>query len=251
MPAAAPAAISAGGALANMVGGRRAAKQQNAYATAAANRLSPTAINAAARQFNPWLYGALNGQRGTNAYQQNIYDIASNPGYIDPRLMNQSYTQSAQRQGTDLQAAQAMLGRNAVGGGTGLGQAYALANQAARTGRDTQLGQQYALWREQQRRSDLDWLANQVQNSQQAGFQSGGGQAQYLSQQQAPMNWMQGLSNAASAGLTAYGGFQGMNAPHSTSTGAGGAGPQLDPRAWKQAPWQGAPSNLQYQPLGR
>lgn len=247
MPAAAiPAAISVAGSIAGGIGGRKAAKKQNQYARDAAARLSPSNVMMAARQFNPQLYAALAGQRGSGGYQNSLYDIAQNPGYIDPKLMNAPYLQSAQRQQSDLQGVQAMLGRNAIGGSTGLGQAYALANLGGRTARDTQLGQQYALWREQQRRSDVDWLSNQQQQAIQAGFQSGGGQAQYLSQQQAPPSYGSMLSNAASAGLTAYGAFQGMQGGGPISTGVGGSGPQLDPNAWKQSPRH---ANLQYQNL--
>jgi hypothetical protein len=95
-----------------------------------------------------------------------------------------------------------MLGTNDIGGTTGLGQYYALANQAARTGRDVQLGQQYTLAREQQKRADIDWLTGQVNEARNAAM---GGINQQAGAYQAPMQWGQVAGNAISSGLTAYG----------------------------------------------
>lgn len=225
-------AAAAVGAIASGISSRKAAKKQNQYMMEGAGKLDPANINAGAAQFNPALWRAMRGYAGNNGYQQSLYNMIQNPGYIDPALMNAPYTQSAQRQQQDLGAAQALLGRNAIGGGTGLGQAYALANQAARTGRDVQIGQQYALWREQQRRADLDWLAGQQQQSQQMAFQSAGGQANLLANRQAPQSWLGIGGNAIQSGLAAYGGMQ---AP------AGGGGPSggQPPYQNAQQPWWG------------
>lgn len=182
-----------GGAISGVVQGyedRKRGKKANQQLHDMARYYTPAQINAQAALYNPALYGALAGQRGTSGYQNALYNIAQSPGYIDPRLMNASYTQSAQRQQSDLAAAQGMLGRSAIGGGTGLGSAYALANQSARTGRDVNLGQQYALWREQQRRADVDWLAQQQQQAQGMAFQGANAQTGFLSQQQQPRSWL-------------------------------------------------------------
>jgi len=216
MPA---AAVAAGAALLQGAGKRRQAKRAERLA-GAGNIMSQ------AQQLNPWLFGAMGmpgqpGTPGTNPYQQNLYNIASQPGYINPSLMNAPYQQSAQRQQSDLQAAQMLMGRNQMGGNSGLGQAYALANQAARTGRDVGLGQQYALWTEQQRRADLDWLSGQVSRAQ--GMGGDIAQTQSGIALQRP-NWMTTTGKAVEAGLAAYGGMGAMGG------GGGGMGTMVRPR---------------------
>lgn len=240
MPAAA-VGVAAAASIAQGVGQRRAAKQQNRYMS---QLYSPENIMARARGINPWLFGALAGQAGTTPYQQELWKIASQPGYIDPRVMNAQYTQSAQQQQADLQRARAMLGTSDIGGNTGLGQAYAMANLAARTGRDVQLGQQYNLAREQQRRADLDWLSGQVSNAQQAAMQGAGAIG---STYQQPPSWLSTGAGAVQAGLTAYGGMQGMarGGGGPIPTGQWGQGPTLpalNSPQWQQSPYP----NLQY-----
>ena len=239
MPAAA-AGVAVAGSYLSSKGKKRQAKRA-AQAASAAN------VMAQARQLNPWLFGALGGpgqpgQAGQGGYQQGLYNIAQQPGYIDPRLMNAPYLQSAQRQQQDLQAAQAMLGRSQIGGTTGLGQAYALANQAARTGRDVGIGQQYALWTEQQRRADLDWISGQVARSQGMGGDIAQTQAELALQ--AP-NWMTNVGGMAQAGLAAYGAAKGMGGGGGISTGSWGQGmtlPPMNSSQWQQSPYP----NLQY-----
>jgi len=214
MPAAAvPLVISTGSALMQNIGQRQAAKQQNQWMS---NMYSPSNVMSRAQGLNPELFGALAGQAGTTPYQYNLWKLASNPGYIDPTLMNASYLQSAQQQQQDLMRVQQMLGRSDMGGTTGVGNFYALANQAARTGRDVQLGQQYALAREQQRRADLDWLTNQANTARSGAM---GLVNQQAGTYQQPPTWGQIAGNMGAAGLTAYGSLprptsQGQSAPY-------------------------------------
>jgi len=241
MPAAiaVPAIMSAVGTGAAVVGQRKQAKaakkaaaQQQQTAQQASQMFTPAQILANAQQLNPQLFAALAGQRGTTGYQQAIYNMAQNPGYIDPSLMNAPYTMSAQRQQSDLLAAQGMLGRNDAGGSTGIGQAYALANLGARTARDVNLGQQYGLWRSQQARADTDWLSQQRQQALNAAAAGAQGQAQYWAQQPPPapgMNWGQAASDVIGSGLAAYGQMKGLGGGGGTPSWQGPAGTFRNP----------------------
>lgn len=196
MPPAAAAGIGLASAGLQAYGARQQMKN-------AQQQLSPQQILYMMQQFNPGLYAALTGgdmgqYRGTQ-YEQ-IANIANNPGYIDPRLMNAPMQQSAQRGQSDLIAAQGMIGRSGAGGG--LANAYALANKAAQTQRDVGTQQQYTLWREQQRRQDLDWLQQMY-----SGLmgQATGTATQMAGIQGAMPTWAGMAGNALGSGLGVYG----------------------------------------------
>jgi len=211
MPPAVAAGIGLGGAALNYFGQKKANKQQNAYLGQAAAGLDPSAIMQSSGQLNPWLMSALQGQstQGGSGYGQELFNIAQNPGYIDPQVMNMPFHLSAQRGNQDMQRAQSILGKTQSGAASGVGNAYAMANQMGRTSRDVGTAQQYSLWREQQKRADIGMLQQMLAQTQ--GLASGNAQqqGQYYAQQQAGPNWMTGLGSMAGAGLAAYAPFAG------------------------------------------
>jgi hypothetical protein len=209
-------------------GARKMQKEQNRLYQGAAERLSPQNITQAAGQLNPFLHYGLYGQQAQggpdvsgSGYAQSIRNIAHDPGYIDPTLQNAPLQQSAQRANTDYATAQGRLGRGAFGstGGTGgVASGYALANKGLQTQRDVGIQQQYGLWREAQRRSDLNWLMGaQNQTLGMAGNQAAG-QGNMLMRQQAPMNYGSMFGNAMQTGLGAWG-----------AMGGGGGGGNANP----------------------
>jgi hypothetical protein len=179
MPAAVPIVGGVMGLAGSYMQGRSAKKAANTQAQAirdAAAMQSPQNVMGAARMYNPYIFQALmNPNQATqNPFQQNLNNIARNPGYIDPALMNQAYTQAQRGSQQAMINAQGLLGRTGAEGG--MADAYALANQAALTGTRSNLMQGYSLWREQQRRADIDQLMNMYN---QAINQGMGGQAQF------------------------------------------------------------------------
>jgi hypothetical protein len=207
------------GGLMGGIGGAQQQKKQNRYNTAAASFLNPDQLNARAGALNPWLMGALGNDPGTSGYQQNLFNIAQNPGYIDPSLMNLPFHLSAQRANQDMNRAQGILGRTMGGQGvSGLGNAYALANQAGRTARDVGTAQQYSLFREQQRRADLGFIQQQLMGLLGMAGGQAGQAGQFWAGQQAPMNAMQIGSNMIQGGMGGMAGKAQPGMPMATPT---------------------------------
>ena len=137
------------------------------------NLYHPQNVNAYANGLNPWIGSVLGyqPQQGWGSFTRRMgFDPRTSPIYgdlqkiasgqdISKYLMNQPLNQINQGYNNNLQRAQSMLGRSAGGGG--LANTYALANQAGRTNATANLYQNYGQWREQQRRSDINWLLGQ------------------------------------------------------------------------------------------
>jgi hypothetical protein len=229
-----------GGALQG-IGARKQQKSQNKYYQQAAQQYQPGQMQPWMQGMDPNLMAAMGmGGQATGAWGQNLANLAQNPGYIDPQLMNAPLQLSQLKQQQDLTAAQGKLGKSGMRGG--LSSAYALANQAGRTMRDVQTQQQYALWREQQRRADMNFIQNAYQQLMGQAGQAAGGQANMLSQQQAPMPWAGIAGNAIQSGLAAYGMGGGGGLMGGGGGGGGGqpAGPQIANQS--QQWWNAAPN---------
>jgi hypothetical protein len=128
----------------------------------------PGTINDLAAGMNPWVWNAMRGIQGNgNQFSQDMYNIAQGKD-ISPYLLNQPLNQINQSYNGNMANMTAQLGRSNMSGG--LGQAYQLANQMGRQNATANLYQNYGQWREQQRRSDLNWLMGLMQNSQNQGF---------------------------------------------------------------------------------
>lgn len=200
-----PAAIIGVGLAAGALQGysaRKGQKQQNAYLNKAANQYNAPQMLDWMKMMNPQFMAGYSG-KATSGPGQYIAQMANQPGYIDPALMNEAYRMSSQRAQNDLIAAEGKLGRSNMSGG--LANAYTLANLGARTARDVNTAQQYALWREQQKRVDLDWLQRMYQGMMGQAGAAAGGKAKVMSAMQAPMGWAGIGGNMLQGGLGAYG----------------------------------------------
>ena len=114
--------------------------------------MSPESGRDFARRTDPNMFYALQGiNKGGSGYSEDVYNMARDPGYIDPAVRNQPFQLSHQRQQSDFNRASEILGKTSMGATSGIGNAYVLANQAARASRDVNTQQQYTLWRENQR----------------------------------------------------------------------------------------------------
>lgn len=227
MPPAAAIGVGLGSAYLGSQGAKDQQDSQNAMYKNAAAGLSPNAINNASRQLNPWLAGALNGSYDpNNQYSMALYNMAQNPGYIDPSVMSNAYRTSNQQGQADLSRAMGMLGRQTGAQSSGgVSNAYALANNAAQSSRDADTMQKYNLWREQQKRADIAQLQQMWAQTQGQASQNAGGSANMMMQQQAPQNSKQGLGNMGSGALAAYGGMGGKGGGGGVSAPSGGQGP--------------------------
>jgi len=208
-----------GGALQG-IGARRQQKSQNKYYQQAASLYQPEQMQPWMQGMDPNLMAAMGmGGQATGAWGQNLANLAQQPGYIDPKLMNLPMQLSALKQQQDLAAASGKLGKSGMRGG--LASSYALANQAGRTMRDVETQQKYALWREQQRRADMAFIQNAYNQLMGQAGQAAGGQANMLARQQAPMPWAGIAGNAIQSGLATFGSFPGA--------GGGGGGQGMAP----------------------
>jgi len=186
---------------------------------------APGTINAYAQQYNPWTWDAIAGKYGDSGtqFQQDMYKIAQGKD-ISPYLLNNPLNQLNQGANQNLARFQSMVGRNNSGGG--LANAYALANLGGLNVSKANLMNQYGQWREQQRRSDLNWLLGQVHDSQTRGQ----GTVDRLTQsRQFKKNWMERVG----IGLAAYG-----------SGSSGGANTNPPPTARQSFQYQ--PSSYSY-----
>ena len=210
------------------------------------NLYHPQNVNSYAGALNPWIASVLGytpkggwsqfgGKYGMNPTKSPIYGdlqkIARGQD-ISQYLMNQPLNQINQGYNNNLQRAQSMLGRSAGGGG--LANSYALANQAGRNNATANLYQNYGQWREQQRRSDINWLLGQYSGAQ--------GNAMNLLQAyggkwQQPANFatvtgdtIAAFMTGASGGMGSGGGMGGMMGGQSGGGGAATAtGAQYNP----------------------
>jgi hypothetical protein len=205
-------AISAIGAGFGTRGYNRQADNMNRYYE---RMYTPSNINSYAQQYNPWSWDAIAGKYGNTGtqFQQDMYKIAQGQD-ISPWLLNNPLNQLNQGSNQNLARMQSIIGR--TGGQGGLANAYALANLAGNNTSKANLMNNYGQWREQQRRSDLNWLLGQVQDSQNRGLQNVNSIA---GSHQFKKNWMERMA----IGLGAYGAGSGggesanpvPNAPYS------------------------------------
>jgi hypothetical protein len=260
------------GGLLQASGSNQTTRQGNKNYQTAASFFTPWSVMNSAYYYNPWLFSAMSNQGGMpfnsaysnrpdymqywnlfgnsgGGYAQQLRNIVQHPGYIDPTLMNRNYQQLQQGANATQQGTQAMLGRSGMQG-SGVGNAYAFANQAARGQQRGQLGQQYGLWTEQQRRQDVDWIGRQINNAAQMGFQGNAQMAPYIAGQMPTMNWKTITGNAIQGGLGAFSGMgPGANGNMSMAGGTGSsqAANPTGPTPWGQQLFGGQNQN----PFGR
>lgn len=226
-------ALGAVGGILQSIGSNKQTRSSNKNLVGLAQSFAPSNINNIGAGFNPFLYRALGyggaPTWGANTGLQNSYNqLVNNPGYIDPTLKNAPYTQATRGAQANLARFSSMIGRSGAQGG--LAQTYGLSNLAALTGQRAQIAQQYALWREQQRRADMDWLSRQLMGTQGQALGANQAAAGYLAGQQPTMNWAGLAGNAIQGFLGAFGGGGGIT---------NGYQPQAPPAAATQqtAPW--------------
>ena len=230
MPPVVPVAIAAVGAVAGGIGKRKQQKKQNQYARDAAGMMSPESIRAGLQTANPQLYNAAYGQNPFEQWQQptsnwadwvdqqsamsNAYNanpmaaLFHAPGYIDPRIMNQSLNMNAAGAQGSLQAGIAQMGRSAMMGG--MADAFAMANKGMETRNRMGIMQNYDIDRANRTRSDISQGQGMLNQAYTNVGATQGAAAGFIANQQAPQNWMQIGSQAISSGLSAYGGMQGI-----------------------------------------
>lgn len=201
-----------GGAVGGLLSGIGASKAQKRYNAAIGQMMSGTGIHDRASQMNPWLFGAMNAGQNQAAipqsgYGHHMWQLANNPGQMDPSLMNMPFHLSAMRQNQDLARAQSLLGKSGGPGISGIGNAYVGANLAARTARDVGTAQNFAMWREQQKRADLGMIQNALNAALGQAAGAAGGQAQMYQQ---PLNAWQMGGNMIGAGMGAMAPFMGQ-----------------------------------------
>jgi len=199
--------IGAAGSGINSLGQNQAAKQQNKF-------WQPSTINNYAQQFNPWAWNAIQGRQGNTAFSRDMYNIAQGKD-ISPYLLNQPLNQINRGADTNMAKMQSMLGRSNMSGG--LANGYALSNRMGRQNATANLYQNYGQWREQQRRTDMDWLMNQINRSQAQGGELAG-KHQF---KQNPMQMIGGMVNGfiGGMGLGALGGGGGNKGGPATGRG--------------------------------
>jgi hypothetical protein len=122
----------------------------------AANRRQQEFANRMAGR-NTSFEDAISGRYGGGGtgFQRDMYKIAQGQD-LSPWLLNQPLNQINRSADTNMASLTAQLGRSNMSGG--LANAYALSNQMGRQNSTANLFQNYGQFREQQRRSDLDWL---------------------------------------------------------------------------------------------
>ena len=129
----------------------------------------PGTINQYAQGMNPWVWNAMLGKgQGQGGLQGDLYNLAQGKD-ISPWLLNNPLAQANQSASTNMARMQSQLGRSNMSGG--LANAYALSNAMGRQANVSNIFQNYGQWREQQRRSDLNWLMGQIGESQDQGMQ--------------------------------------------------------------------------------
>ena len=217
-------------------GQRQAQNKQNAYLQQASQFYDPSHVNQLFGGFNPFLYGALynQGSQLNNPYTQYLQQLAYHPGYIDPQLMNQSYSLSARRTGSDIARAGGMVGN--TGGMGGIASLYPLAALAAQTDRDVNTANQYGQLSSQLARQDIGLIGGMYNEEMNRALSAAGGQAGFWANQQAPTPWSSILGNAVQGGLAAYGM---MEPAQQQAGGSGGAGRQIGHQSTTTLPAMG------------
>lgn len=216
--------------ISNIIGGAGGTLQSHGYAHNIKkqndfyrNLFSPENINQLAYRFDPAIWDAIAGKYGTNGtgFQKDLYSIAQGRD-ISPYVLNRPVNMLNQQSGQNLARFQSLVGRNNAGGG--LANSYGLANLAGRNSALADLYNKYGQWREQQRRSDINWILGQQAQSQQLGFNAA---SAYGNKWQVKPNWLEHLGNSLNAGAAAGGGTAKPTwAQTSTPTGYVGAGGQ-------------------------
>jgi hypothetical protein len=112
--------------------------------------------------------------------------------------MNAPYQQIAQSGNMNMQRMGSLIGRSNMAG-SGMANMYAMANLATQGTQRAGVAQQYGLWREQQKRNDINSVMQYL--NQMYGVQQG--------TQTYPYNNSQLAGNAMLGGLAAYGGMGG------------------------------------------
>jgi hypothetical protein len=181
------------------MGKRKQQKAQNRLLEQAARAMSPEQVMAATRQYAPWLMGAIAGQPGRNPLQQQLFNLVSQPGYIDPALMQLPFAQVDLASQNALLRGAALTGRSGLAGG--LAASLPVAVEAARGLGRADIAQRFALFREQQRRADLAQITDLYRGllGQAAAGQAGA--AQFLGARQAPTPFLSTLGSAATGFL--------------------------------------------------
>ena len=129
----------------------------------------PGTINKYAQGMNPWVWNAIQGRQGNgNQFSQDMYNIAQGKD-MSPWLLNQPLNQINKGADNNMAKMTSQLGRSNMSGG--LANAYALSNQMGKQNATANLYQNYGQWREQQRRSDMDWLMGLIEKSQNQGME--------------------------------------------------------------------------------
>lgn len=205
------AAIAAVGGLLAARDKRKQQKKNNQIAQEAAAQTKAKNVVTQATGLNPQLFGALSGEKGTTGYQNALYNIAQMPGYIDPSLMNAPLTMLAQQNAMNYQAGLSAIGRSGMEGG--LGNAFQFSSQAALQRGRADILQNYALWRESQKRQDIAQINQMQAQYLQMASGNAGTTAQFLSQQQAPIGWGGIVGNGMIAGAAAYGSMRAPQVP--------------------------------------
>lgn len=225
------AAVMAAGVVAGALQARDArqqAKQQNRYMQMAAQQanelMQPGQIRGREALMDPMLWQAMNGQKGSSPWQQALWQIYNNPGYIDPRLKVAPETSLAQGAQVGTQQGLSAIARS--GGEGGMANVLPSAMQAAMQMGRANVGAQFLQLSEQQRRQDIDW-GQQAQERLRSGaeqVQSNMADRVYNSwaNQQPVMGWGGIMGGAIQGGLAAYSGLQGAK-----GVGYQGAGTQL------------------------
>ena len=152
--------IGAAGSGIGSLGANKAAKAQNKF-------WQSGTINKNAQGMNPWAWDAVQGKQGNgNQFSQDMYNIAQGKD-MSSWLLNQPLNQINRGADTNMAKMQSQIGRSNMSGG--LANAYSLTNRMGKQNATANLYQNYGQWREQQRRSDMDWLMGLVGKSQQQG----------------------------------------------------------------------------------
>lgn len=187
-------AASVASGLLKSFGARKAAKRHNAMM---ARLLDPNNVMANARIVNPWIAQALR----QGGFQKALNQIAADPGYIDPRLMNLSLGE------VDLGAANAQrrymtqLGRGSMGVGGGMAKLMPLVMSGRRNMQRAAIKQNYALDRANRMRQDLDWLLGTQNKAFENAANLVGARA---SSYQVPLPWETIGGNAIQSGIAMW-----------------------------------------------
>lgn len=239
---------AAGGILSSMGRSREQRKSNKFYA----DLYSPNRVNSYAAQLNPWLFSALGAQapKGgwgnmfANPNQGMMGDLRKIIGGQDlsQYLLNQPLNQINRGAQQNLQQFQGMVGRSGMQGG--LANAYGLANLGGRNNAIANMYNQYGQWREQQRRSDLDWIFSQIAGAQGQGT---GLLNAYGSRWGQPTSSLTTIGNgalgfAAGSGMGMFGGGGSGTNPASVAGGAA-QGAQGGTPAWSAFMNQGNANN--------